>query len=578
MKATLASSVLLVACDSSVNVAGIDNANPTIQTNPSNSQPIAEPVNILGSEIVGVKSSTLFADNQNGTDTVYFAMTPQDDTLNGTIELTSPGEETIVLNDQGINGDRVAGDGEFTMRVPDGEVDPAVVEEIAAQDRRNLPIYHQREQINNIETRTGRVLFDLNTLELRGNPDNIDPARELMITDTRVVDDPTRTFDACTGNGNPNGSWTFATLMNNIANESLTGISGSELARHWIDQIRFPTTVNQQTTGVAPTAALVLNDWVEASGGEDQPLDLSIAPFKLNAIVNRLDLRYPQHNEAGEMSFVFGGSSLSRCSRQPLAGPQNFSVIFEYTMGGRSRDWANRWHNLANFPLGSEAYNSALEALTTRETSAGGEPAQRPNWSSLAQLRTNEEISDSQLWQMRQFSLGDGFLVQDVNPLTPLDDYNHTWVVGDFINWYEDDILANNYTIPRLVPGTNTPAAAASSLVVPAFRFGATFWDSSPQLPVNNPEARHIVSVNTCGGCHAGETNTEFVHIRADRPYGIAASLSGFVTGNQVSDPAVPSITRRFNELERRAQDMDAVLRFPLVIQRFRVGTSTQTH
>lgn len=64
---------------------------------------------------------------------------------------------------------------------------------------------------------------------LGGNPANIDPKRELMITDLSVVNDPARTFDVCSNAGTPMGIWTFGHLMSEMANQPITGIDPSGL-------------------------------------------------------------------------------------------------------------------------------------------------------------------------------------------------------------------------------------------------------------------------------------------------------------------------------------------------------------
>ena len=46
-------------------------------------------------------------------------------------------------------------------------------------------------------------------------------------------------------------------------------------------------------------------------------------------------------------------------------------------------------------------------------------------------------------------------------------------------------------------------------------------------------------------------------------PFGAAAGLSGFMTGQMVNDPADGMPTRSFNDLERRATDLDALLATP---------------
>jgi hypothetical protein len=65
--------------------------------------------------------------------------------------------------------------------------------------------------------------------------------------------------------------------------------------------------------------------------------------------------------------------------------------------------------------------------------------------------------------------------------------------------------------------------------------------------------------MNTCNGCHGGETETEFRHV-GTAPFGAQAPLSKFLTGVWAVDPTDLSVQRHFDDLERRAVDMDALL------------------
>src|SRR6185369_16469803 len=75
---------------------------------------------------------------------------------------------------------------------------------------------------------------------------------------------------------------------------------------------------------------------------------------------------------------------------------------------------------------------------------------------------------------------------------------------------------------------------------------------------INNPQARHKFSLNTCNGCHGGETQTGFLQI-AGRVPGQPSQLSGFLTGETISDP-VTREPRTFNELGRRRRLMEATV------------------
>jgi len=92
------------------------------------------------------------------------------------------------------------------------------------------------------------------------------------------------------------------------------------------------------------------------------------------------------------------------------------------------------------------------------------------------------------------------------------------------------------------------------------FLAGSSINNLAPWLApgINNNEARHEFSLNTCNGCHGDETNTPFLHI-STRQAGAESQLSGFLEGVEVTDP-VHSSVRRFGDLDRRATDMEALL------------------
>ena len=97
---------------------------------------------------------------------------------------------------------------------------------------------------------------------------------------------------------------------------------------------------------------------------------------------------------------------------------------------------------------------------------------------------------------------------------------------------------------------------------------------------VKNSQARFFLSINTCAGCHSGETQTGFTHIDPVF-YDSTATLSGFVSGRPGAGGAIdfdknpdndsmtvkdaglrPSAApklRVFNEMLRRARDLNVV-------------------
>jgi hypothetical protein len=302
------------------------------------------------------------------------------------------------------------------------------------------------------------------------------------------------------------------------------------------------------------------------------PLDLRIAPFRLLAIVNRVDLRGNSvygGGSAGEGRFVFGvldmtgrggpynGQSSSPCGETP------FTVIVEYGIdrtGCDIRDWGRQWYNLRNYVLGSPAYNAALQAITDQFTRANASP-RKPNGSALNQLRTNEiAIANpfpDDTWQMREFRLprGDGHLFEANSMQTPHESLRNTDLTADYVNADTGGILGGSYVVPDFWWGQPFLTNASD---VP----GGTFWNDGPNIPIFDRGARHLFSLNTCSGCHAGETNTAFTHI-TPTPFGTPAGLSGFMTGINVADPADGAPTRNFNEFKRRALDLDQLVNTP---------------
>ena len=130
--------------------------------------------------------------------------------------------------------------------------------------------------------------------------------------------------------------------------------------------------------------------------------------------------------------------------------------------------------------------------------------------------------------------------------LTPDSSFNFSERLGRFINENEAAILTETHEVPLSFEGE-------------PFLGGAVFnnidiWDA----PINNPEARHKFSLNTCNGCHGGETNTSFLQIFPRFP-GEQSQLSGFLTGTTVFDP-ITGEPRRLAELARRRALLEAAV------------------
>jgi hypothetical protein len=366
--------------------------------------------------------------------------------------------------------------------------------------------------------------------------------RELMITSTSVVDDPTRTqqfgFFGDGGTSAPSqGVWTFGRLMRDLAPTPADAPALVEkLFQTWLtDQTVNGFTIPARTD----IQRVVLGNFPRLPDGS---LDLDRAPLRLQAIVNRMDLRNLAEGNAGEGRFVFGVIG-------PFGSVEQFTVIFEYKLPAATeadvQEWANLWHDLGSHPFPSEEYNAALEAITLRFSGRGAAPG-RVNGSALSQLRTNE-ISLFPRWELREFVLSQttGFLAPTTVKLTPDLGFNGSQTLADFVVQNAPAIIAEKHTVPEQFEGAPFLAGSVfNDLVV---------WQS-PSINLSNSDARFEFSKNTCNGCHGPETNTTFLQI-TPRFSGQEATLSPFLTGTTVIDKFTGQ-SRTLNDLARRNADL----------------------
>lgn len=432
--------------------------------------------------------------------------------------------------------------------------------------------------------------------------------KSLMITDLGVVEDPSRTFKPCdftAAAGNPNGVWTFGELMRQMASPNPGAIASDaatiSFIRSWLNTWSVPNTVNGDNIP-ARNISSVMNTWQTlsdqanlAAGNPVGPLLVERCPFRLMAIVNRLDLRGSSgygFSDAGEGRLVF-------CALDNVCNSREFTVIFEYGINKKKcadvQAFGLEWANLSDpaLGIGTPAYNAALEAITLQFTQSGTNVA-KPNQNSINQVRTNE-IALSAPWELREFNLSTAgnLTIVDVK-MEPARKFNtklanpQTQFLADYANTNQVDILANNYEIPLVYLGTDFRGGAAHTQFPPTGAVNVAgntphHWDGRPIAPflINNDDARQILSLNTCSGCHGGETQTFFTHIDPTG-FGAPAGLSGFLTGTpgrggavdadgvangimSVFDPAGrpvggPPVMRGFSDLQRRVTDLDALI------------------
>ena len=471
---------------------------------------------------------------------------------------------TVVLADDGQGFDARAGDGLYTaLGTMDLAATRARLLELSRSDTA-MPTRTWRDRSKTslgarIDPRRFRV-GERFPFEPWGNPAAISASDSLLIRHLGVVEDASRTSAAC---GQPSmGVWSFGYLMEQMANTPVTGVTGSQFVRAWLDRWMTAQPVNGFNVGPRTMMqAEILDPWIAASGGSGAPLDLSKAPFRLLAIVNRLDLRDQVAyggTSGGELRFVFmyippdcGGNG------------QPFEVILEYGLPVSGclnlKALAMQWKALEALGAGSAAYNAALEAITQQVVVANAGVG-KPNGSALNQVRTNENLLDNTGegldWQVREFRIDPAthLLAQDTDAQTPQRFLRFDAKVPNYVNGHTASIKAGTHVVPLTYPTAADPFRGGGLI----YGLG-TFWNNAGGVSIPDREARHKFSLSTCDGCHTGETHNFFTHVGAES-FGTPASLSGFMTGAWVDDPADQAPVRFFDELERRAVDLDALL------------------
>lgn len=371
---------------------------------------------------------------------------------------------------------------------------------------------------------------------------HVSTSRELMIKSTTVVDDPVRTVFSPSSNDARNGVWTFKHLMENIAP---TPADAPAMVEAMLTTFTAPQTINGFTIAARPgMQSEILDAWPRTSDGA---LDLAQAPLRLQAIVNRFDLRNLANGDAGEGRFVF-----SFVDPFDTFFPLQATMIFEYKLPAVTDQdvlgWASSFHALGAMQFG-ESYNAALQAITERFVGRGARP-DHTNGSAINAVRTNEiEFGFNGIWQMRQFELSasSGALEPAPLALTPDRSFNNSSTLASYINANQADIIAERHTVPALFNGA-------------PFQAGAVFNDLGTWFaPGVNSDARFHFALNTCNGCHSSaETGTFFTQINPRFAFN-EASLSSFLTGITKSDPVTGQI-RTLNDLGRRNADLKSIV------------------
>jgi hypothetical protein len=393
----------------------------------------------------------------------------------------------------------------------------------------------------------------------------IDEDRSLLITATKVVEDESFSFDACTGSGSAGGAWSFGHLMRELAYG--TGVSPEEFTKRWLLTWQTPQRVNEWTIGDSRGRRLqlrIIESWQRLSGGA---LDVDYFPARLLAIVNRPDLAggvgYGAGGSAGEGRFVFG--LMFKPAGTAPCYPIKFTMIFEYGIAASScmevEAWQRRWKDLDHFDLGTSDYNRELESITRAFTDHGSDPGQLPNTSSLSALRTNEtELGLS--WEWREFRLQqkDGLLHLVTVKQTPAKRFQSgSSTLRSYLGKFEAEILGDRHVVREHFPPSTPFLGAVANTELSTF-----FWTAPDLGTLAQPvETRRKFSLATCNGCHSGETETPFTHIGIEgaRNMGEEAWRSPFLLGETVIVPGTQgTVTHAYSDLNEREGKMSDLL------------------
>ncbi len=368
-------------------------------------------------------------------------------------------------------------------------------------------------------------------------PPPIDRGRELLVTDVAVLS------GARSDSRNALAPWSFRHVMEALAartsvdapafvsdwlatwQASSTGASGeAPLDARFGGSLPLDVRPDVQKDLVCPWLRLTPENACDDTCAHcaSSHLDLSRAPFRLLAIVNRLDLAETTtgcNPKASEARLLFVAL------RPGTNTPISFNAIFEYAVNGTAAGQPGQWHALGALLQGAE-YATALEGLTRSFTDGA----------LLGQLRTSENLAGTS-WELRQFAHVRGRLLPTALTNTVKDALDGTPELATHVTAHESEIFSGNNAVPANL------STAFSTMAKADFK-----WSSADA----NPNTLHLFGLSTCNGCHAGERGDTsvlpFAHVGVD-------ASGATITSRFLSDPSAPDgdeLGFRGRSLQRR--------------------------
>jgi len=320
-------------------------------------------------------------------------------------------------------------------------------------------------------------LFSLNLAQAKCQIE-VQPDKELLITHASVID----SIEASTGDLSFAAVFKKFSRSENLVQEKIQ-------IQNWLNQWHQDTLPSGVPT-LARSTAVFQWYWPD--------LTPETAPFILSAIVFRPDLA--SNYSEGELRFVYNLiDSVGRA--------EDFSIIFEFQLPRYNQlFWKDELHQLSTLDFGP-TFNTKLIQLLSMASNEG------------ARLRTNDFVL-APTWDLREFSINEnlGSIEQVALPQTPDISWNETSDLRQsLINWIEenkDSILSGLWTLPKKFSTGNALTASEGFI-----------WLPDADLDKN---LRHKFSLQTCNGCHSGETKTRFTHIEP-RAWKTKPHLSNFL-------------------------------------------------